>query len=122
MQPELKKFLDMPFLGCSLRDAITADYAFFPLPYHHVSWIPHKVIPYIINKCLKDTIGFKMSYYIDFSFKNQEFILVAKYNDCRSSSVKLPATCNKGKKLLKKFISYSEQTPRKGKLNSWEFT
>jgi len=62
MQPELKKFLDMPFLGSSLRDAITVNYAFFPLPYHHVSWIPHKMIPYTINKCLKDTIGCKMPY------------------------------------------------------------
>jgi hypothetical protein len=84
MQPEFKKFLDMPFLGRTVRDAITVNYAFFPLPYHHASWIPHKLIPYIIDKCLKDTLGCKMPYYIDFSFNNQDFILGAKdksYNE-----------------------------------------
>ena len=84
MHPELKKFLDMPFLGRTVRDAITVNYAFFPLPYHHAAWIPHKIVPYIIDKCLKDTLGCKMPYYIDFAFNNQDFILGAKdksYND-----------------------------------------
>ena len=70
MHPELKKFLDSPFLGRTVRDAITVNYVFSPLPYHHASWIPHKILPYIIDKCLQDTLGCKMRYYIDFSFNN----------------------------------------------------
>ena len=84
MHPEVEKFLDMPFLGATVKDAITVNYVFFPLPYHHASWIPHKIVPYIIDKCLFDTLGCKLPYYIDFSFNNQNFLLSAKdksYND-----------------------------------------
>ena len=75
MHPELKKFLDMPFIGRKVRDAITVNYAFFPLPYHHSSWIAHKIIPFIIDQCLFDPLGCKMPYYVDFSFANQNFLL-----------------------------------------------
>ncbi len=78
MHPELKIFLDMPFLGGTVRDAIRVNYAFFPLPYHHASWIPHKIIPYIIDKCVFDPLGCKLPYYIDYVFNNQNFILTAK--------------------------------------------
>ena len=70
MHPEFKKFLDMPFLTGTVRDAIRVNYAFFPLPYHHASWIPHKIIPYIIDKCVVDTLGCKLPYYMDFVFYN----------------------------------------------------
>ena len=78
MHPELKTFLDMPFLDGKVSDAIRLNYAFFPLPYHHGSWIPHKLIPYIIDKCVADNLGCKLPYYIDFSFNNQNYILSAK--------------------------------------------
>ena len=52
MHPEFKNFLDMSFLGRTVRDAIKVNYVFFPLPYHHASWIPHKIVPYIIDKCV----------------------------------------------------------------------
>lgn len=84
MHPELKRFLDMPFLTGTVRDAIRVNYAFFPLPYHHGSWIPHKIVPYIIDKCVFDTLGCKLPYYIDFTFNNQNKLLTAKdtsYND-----------------------------------------
>ena len=49
MHPELKAFLDMPFLNGKVSDAITLNYAFFPLPYHHGTWIAHKLLPYIVD-------------------------------------------------------------------------
>ena len=70
LHPEVKQFLDMPFLGGTVRDAIRVNYAFFPLPYHHASWIPHKIVPYIIDKCVNDTVGCKLPYYIDFALNN----------------------------------------------------
>ena len=84
MHPELQEFLSMPFLGATVRDAIFVNYAFEPLPYHHGSWIPHKIIPFIIDKCVIDPLGCKLPYYINFSFNNQNTILSAtdmSFND-----------------------------------------
>ena len=88
MHPELKTFLDMPFLNRTVRDAIKINYVFFPLPYHHASWIPHKIIPYIIDKCVSSPLNCKLNYYIDYVFNNQNYILSAKdvsYNDLVTS-------------------------------------
>lgn len=52
VHPEFKKFLDMPFLSGTVRDAVKVNYNFFPLPYHHAVWIPHKLLPKIIDDCL----------------------------------------------------------------------
>ncbi len=84
MHPELVKFLAMPFLDGTVRDAITVNYAFIPLPYHHASWIPHKIIPYIIDKCIKSQLDCKLPYYVSFAFNNQGLILSAtdkSYNE-----------------------------------------
>ena len=70
LHPELKTFLDMPFLGKTVRDAIKVNYVFHPLPYHHGSWIPHKVLPYIIDKCVSSPLNCKLTYYLDFAFNN----------------------------------------------------
>ena len=70
MNPELVKFLAMPFLDGTVRDAITVNYAFFPLPFHHAAWIPHKIIPYIIDKCVKSQLDCKFPYYLSFAFNN----------------------------------------------------
>ena len=78
MHPELKKFLDMPFLNGKVSDAITLNYAFFPLPYHHGTWIAHKLLPYIIDKCVFDQYGCKLPYYLDYSFNNQNYLLSNK--------------------------------------------
>ncbi len=84
LHPEFKKFLDLKFLNGTVRDAIRVNYAFFPLPYHHASWIPHKLLPYIIDKCVADPLGCKFPYYMDFTFYNQNLFLTGKdttYND-----------------------------------------
>ena len=84
LHPEWKTFLDMPFLGRTVRDAIKVNYVFFPLPYHHSSWIPHKILPYVIDKCVASPLNCKLPYYIDFAFNNQNFILTSKdtsFND-----------------------------------------
>ena len=78
LHPEWKLFLDMPFLGGTVRDAIRVNYAFFPLPYHHGAWIAHKIIPYIVDKCVTDPYGCKLPYYMDYTFYNQNFLLSNK--------------------------------------------
>ena len=78
MHPEIETFLTMPFLGATVRDAITVNYVFFPLPYHHASWIAHKVIPFIIDKCVFDQMSCKLPYYMDWAFSNQNFLLNSK--------------------------------------------
>lgn len=44
--PILQEFLDKPFLDSKVRDQIKVTYTFFPLPYHHAVWIPHKLLPF----------------------------------------------------------------------------
>ncbi len=51
LHPDLKSFLDMPYQNGTVRDAITVTYVFQPLSYHHEAWIPHKLLPFIIDEC-----------------------------------------------------------------------
>lgn len=49
LHPDLATFLDMPFNGGKVRDAVKVKYVFQALPYHHASWIPHKLLPYFVD-------------------------------------------------------------------------
>jgi len=53
--PEFQKFLDMDFLDGTYRDAVRVRYDFFPLPYHHSSWVVTKLLPILVDKCLSGT-------------------------------------------------------------------
>lgn len=52
LHAEFERFLNMSYLGSPVRDQIGVNYVFFPLPYHHASWIPHRLLPYIIDQCI----------------------------------------------------------------------
>lgn len=75
--PDFVDFLNMKFLSGTVRDAVRVNYNFMPLPYHYGSWIPHKLLPYIIDQCIKDTMSCKFPYYVQFAFDNQNKLLTA---------------------------------------------
>lgn len=78
LHPAFTQFLDLPYLEGKVRDYVTAEYLFQPLPYHHTSWIPHKLVPYFTDECYtqpnnSESEGESKCRYIDymnFSFKN----------------------------------------------------
>lgn len=51
MHPEFLKFLDMKFQDTTVRDQVQFSYTFLPLPYHHGVWIPHLLVPYLLDQC-----------------------------------------------------------------------
>ena len=67
----------MTFLSSTVKDQIKLNYVFFPLPYHHEVWVPHKLLPYFEDLCRNDTQKCYYYEYTDFCFKNQDFILRA---------------------------------------------
>lgn len=75
--PEFVKFLNMPFLTSTVRDAVKVNYNFLPLPYHQDSWIPHKILPYIIDQCVINGLSCKFPQYVQYAFDNQNTILSA---------------------------------------------
>jgi hypothetical protein len=74
LHPEFQKFLNMTYLGSPVRDQITVNYAFFGLPYHHGSWIPHRLLPFIIDECL-ETQKCKFNDYINYTFGMRDSFL-----------------------------------------------
>jgi hypothetical protein len=55
LHPAFKQFLDLPYNGGTVRDAVKVEYLFQPLPYHHTTWIPHKLVPYFTDECYSTT-------------------------------------------------------------------
>ena len=51
LHPAFKQFLDLPFQDGKVRDAVKVEYLFHPLPYHHATWVPHKLVPYFTDEC-----------------------------------------------------------------------
>lgn len=79
--PALQQFLDMPFDNTSaakVRDRIQLSYTFLPLPYHHEVWVPHKIVPLMLDVCHTTPDQCIFYEYMDFCFQNQDFILNAK--------------------------------------------
>jgi hypothetical protein len=42
-------FKNMTYLGKPVKDLVRVNYGFLPLPYHHASWIPHRLMIYVEN-------------------------------------------------------------------------
>jgi hypothetical protein len=68
MHPEFEKFLAMDFMGAKVKDQVTVNYAFLALPYHHASWIPHRLLPYIIDQCLASPATCRYKDYMSYTF------------------------------------------------------
>ena len=80
LHPAFKQFLDLDFQGGKVRDAVTVEYLFQPLPYHHGVWVPSKLVPFFTDECFSATST--QCRYIDymeycFQSQNQNAILGA---------------------------------------------
>mmetsp|Transcript_17985 Transcript_17985/g.17175 ORF Transcript_17985/g.17175 Transcript_17985/m.17175 type:complete len:172 (+) Transcript_17985:219-734(+) len=65
----------MPFMGTTVRDAITLSTNYIPLPYHHETWTVTKLVPYFVDQCYTDGQPCQFYDYQNFCFKNQNFVL-----------------------------------------------
>lgn len=61
-----------------VREKIQLSYTFLPLPYHHEVWVPHLIVPYLLDQCHADATKCIFYDYTDFCLKNQDFVLNAK--------------------------------------------
>ena len=70
LNPAFQEFLKQPFLDSTVADQIQLSYTFLPLPYHHEVWVPHLLVPYLLDQCHTDGQTCHFYDYIDFCFKN----------------------------------------------------
>jgi hypothetical protein len=78
LNPEFQKFLDMAWLDSTVRDQVQLSYTFLPLPYHHGVWIPHLLVPYILDVCHADATKCIFQEYMEYCFDHQGDMLDAK--------------------------------------------
>ena len=72
--PITQAFLDSPWHNSTVREEIFYSYTLLPLPYHHESWVPHKLIPMILDECyFTDECHYYE--YINFTLTYQDLIL-----------------------------------------------
>jgi hypothetical protein len=69
-------FTNKTYLGRPVSDQITVSYGFLALPYHHASWIPHRLLPYIANEC-RTTSTCKFEAYTSYTYKTRYSFLDA---------------------------------------------
>jgi hypothetical protein len=75
MNPAFQDFLDMPFLSSTVRDSIDLTYTYYPLPYHHTSWVVTELVPYFVDTCYAKNGKCQFVDYMNFCFANQEYAL-----------------------------------------------
>ena len=76
LHPIFQDFLNQTFLGQPVRDLVTVNYAFLALPYHHASWIPHRLLPFIIDQCLaSNNVGCKYKEYVNYTLEIRDQFL-----------------------------------------------
>ena len=86
--PEFKRFLDMNWTALggpntTVREQVQIRYSFLPLTFHHAVWVPHKLIPFLLDEC-DFTDNCNIEEYIDFTFAHMDEILNAystSYNE-----------------------------------------
>jgi hypothetical protein len=61
-----------------VNDSIAVTYTYLPLPYHHEVWIPHKLVPYLLDNCEFGPRPCQFLQYQNFCFQNQDIILDGK--------------------------------------------
>lgn len=75
--PKFKEFLDMPFLGKTVKEVVKVNYVFMPLPYHHGAYAVTKLTAFMIDECIVDPASCKLLEYMDFCFDYQDEVLDA---------------------------------------------
>ena len=58
-------------------DLVHVTYDFIPLPYHHGSWIPAKLMPYVSMQCAETPESCQFKAYLEYMLANQDMILSA---------------------------------------------
>jgi len=58
--------------GAKWVDLLTVTFNFFPLPYHHATWIVTKQVPLILDHCHADESSCKFFQYMNWCFKHQD--------------------------------------------------
>lgn len=76
--PAFQSFLASTWNGALVKDQIEVTYTFLPLPYHHETWIPHKLVPYFLDVCQFTPTSCIMYDYIEYCFAHQDDILDKK--------------------------------------------
>jgi hypothetical protein len=91
MHDEFNKFFyNMTYLGRPVSEQIVVSYGFLALPYHHGSWIPHLLLPYVANQC-RTTSTCKFEDYISYTYKTRYNFLDAtdvNYDDLAARWIK----------------------------------
>ena len=76
--PEFQKFLQMDWQGGKVQDKIKLSYTFMPLVYHHSVWVPHKLVPMILDQCDQDAGKCIFEPYLQYCLAHQADILDKK--------------------------------------------
>jgi hypothetical protein len=60
-----------PVLGSVVvRDLLTVNYNYVPLPYHHASWVPALAMQWVINKCYANPAQCNFHAFQTWNFQN----------------------------------------------------
>jgi hypothetical protein len=77
MDSVFQQFLDTPFLNGTVRQNVNVNYVFFPLPYHHSTWVVSKLVPLIVDNTRRNKTNYNFLSYVQQCWKSQDFILGA---------------------------------------------
>jgi hypothetical protein len=72
LNPEFQKFLNMTWnvTNTLVSDAVQVRYSFLPLPYHHETWIPHRLVPFFLDNCAFGPNPCVFEAYMNYCFAN----------------------------------------------------
>lgn len=69
--PFFQDFLNMPFTSTKntlVSEAIRYNYVLMPLPYHHETWVAHKLVAQFVDACYSDANSCQYHDYIHYCF------------------------------------------------------
>jgi hypothetical protein len=80
LNPAFQAFLNSTWnvTNTKVIDEIKVSYTFLPLPYHHETWVPHLLVPYLLDNCDFGPKPCQFVDYMTYCFNNQDWILEAK--------------------------------------------
>jgi len=79
LDPAFQQFLNMTWNVTNdlVKNSIKVSYTFLPLPYHHETWIPHLLVPSLLDQCDFTPASCVFPQYMQYCFTNQDNILTA---------------------------------------------
>ena len=64
-----------PQTNTLVKDELKITYSFLPLTFHHAVWVPHRLVPFILDSCYVYPLTCNLYPYIEFCFENLDYIL-----------------------------------------------